>query len=170
MPRSHPKTKGMMHEMLWLVSDLVAAGASAHELVEILTSDEAKSGALAPLIVALRQRAGETVRAPAEVTRSRCGHPQTHRGKNGAGCFRDFMSTTGKPALPHAGFASRPPRKRHSETLCFFLHFRCGLALVHALCSAKLPCAPARENGASPLETGKRIDENIDKFTGFFDK
>ena len=57
----------MTREMLWLVSDLVAAGVPTHELVEILISDEAKSGALAPLIVALRQRAGETVRAPAEV-------------------------------------------------------------------------------------------------------
>ena len=46
---------------------MVAAGASAHELVEILTSDEEKSGTLAPLIVALRQYAGETVRAPVEV-------------------------------------------------------------------------------------------------------
>ena len=57
----------MTREMLWLVSDLVATGASAHELVEILISDEAKSSALAPLIVALRQHAGEKVRAPAEV-------------------------------------------------------------------------------------------------------
>ena len=47
----------MTQEMLWVVPDLIAAGASAHELVEILTSDEAKSDALAPLIVALRQRA-----------------------------------------------------------------------------------------------------------------
>ena len=62
-----PENERMMHEMLGLVPDLVAAGASAHELVEILTSDEAKSSALAPLIVALRQYAGETVRAPAEV-------------------------------------------------------------------------------------------------------
>ena len=57
----------MAQEMLWVVPDLIAAGASAHELVEILTNDEAKSSALAPLIVALRQLAGETVRAPAEV-------------------------------------------------------------------------------------------------------
>ena len=56
-----------LHEMLWLVPDLITLGASAHELVEILESDEEKSGALAPLIVALRQHAGETVRAPAEV-------------------------------------------------------------------------------------------------------
>ena len=62
-----PENERMMHEMLGLVPDLVAAGASAHELVEILTSDEEKSGTLAPLIVALRQYAGETVRAPVEV-------------------------------------------------------------------------------------------------------
>ena len=62
-----PGEEGMIHEMLWLVSDLVAAGVPTHDMLEILTSDEAKSGALAPLIVALRQRAGETVRAPAEV-------------------------------------------------------------------------------------------------------
>ena len=62
-----PENERMMHEMLGLVPDLVAAGASAHELVEILTSDETKSSTLAPLIVALRQYAGETVRAPAEV-------------------------------------------------------------------------------------------------------
>ena len=57
----------MTQEMLWVVPDLIAAGASAHELVEILTSDEEKSDTLAPLIVALRQYSGETVRAPAEV-------------------------------------------------------------------------------------------------------
>ena len=62
-----PGEEGMIHEMLWLVSDLVAAGVPTHDMLEILTSDEAKSSALAPLIVALRQRAGETVRAPAEV-------------------------------------------------------------------------------------------------------
>ena len=57
----------VLNEMLWLVPHLIAAGASEHDLVEILTSDGAKSGALEPLIVALRQRGGETVRAPTEV-------------------------------------------------------------------------------------------------------
>ena len=57
----------MLNEMLKLVLNLIAAGASEHDLVEILTSDGTKSDALAPLIVALRQRDGETVRAPAEV-------------------------------------------------------------------------------------------------------
>ncbi len=62
-----PRNEIPIHEMLRLVPNLIAAGASTHKLVEILTSDETKSGALAPLIVALRQHAGEAVRAPAEV-------------------------------------------------------------------------------------------------------
>ena len=57
----------VLNEILRLVLTLIAAGASERDLVEILTSDGTKSGALAPLIVALRQRGGETVRAPTEV-------------------------------------------------------------------------------------------------------
>ena len=57
----------VLNEILRLVLNLIAAGASEHDLVEILMSDGTKSGALAPLIVALRQRGGETVRAPTEV-------------------------------------------------------------------------------------------------------
>ncbi len=56
-----------MREMLQVVSNLVAAGAEERELVAIMLSDPAKSGALAPLVVALRERQGEKVRAPAEV-------------------------------------------------------------------------------------------------------
>lgn len=56
-----------MREMLQIVPNLVAAGASDRELVAILTSESEKSRALMPLIVALRERQGETVRAPAEV-------------------------------------------------------------------------------------------------------
>ena len=62
-----PGDETMMHEMLRLVPDLIAAGASARDIVGILSSDRAKSGALAPLVVALRQHAGEAVRAPLEV-------------------------------------------------------------------------------------------------------
>lgn len=57
----------MMRETLRLVPDLIVAGASEHDLIEILSSDKAKSDALLPLVVALRQRIGEKVRAPAEV-------------------------------------------------------------------------------------------------------
>ena len=53
--------------MLELAPALIAAGVSERDLVGILSSDEEKSDALAPLIVALRRRAGEEVRAPAEV-------------------------------------------------------------------------------------------------------
>ena len=59
--------KDSIGEMLHIVSNLVATGASERELVAILSSDPAKSAALTPLIVALRERLGETVRAPAEV-------------------------------------------------------------------------------------------------------
>ena len=57
----------MIREMLRLASDLVAAGVLARDLVEILSGDPVKANALAPLVVALRQHAGEIVRAPAEV-------------------------------------------------------------------------------------------------------
>ena len=62
-----PNDPAVLREMLRLVLNLIAAGASEHDLVEILTSDGTKSEALTPLIVALRQRGGETVRAPTEV-------------------------------------------------------------------------------------------------------
>ena len=62
-----PGKEVTMREVLRLVPDLIAAGAPATNLVEILSSDGTKAGPLAPLIVALRQHGGEFVRAPAEV-------------------------------------------------------------------------------------------------------
>ena len=56
-----------MREMQEIVPDLIANGASENDLVEILSSDKAKSSALVPLIVALRQRTGVEVRASVEV-------------------------------------------------------------------------------------------------------
>ena len=53
--------------MVRLAINFVAAGASERELVEILSRDRTKVRALGPLIVALRQRAGEAVRAPVQV-------------------------------------------------------------------------------------------------------
>ena len=61
-----PDNETMMYEMLQLVPDLIANGASEPDLVDILLS-RGKSDALEPLIVALRQRSGEVVRAPVEV-------------------------------------------------------------------------------------------------------
>ena len=62
-----PSHDAMMREMLRLVPDLIAAGASARDLVAVLSSDSTKSGMLAPLVVALSEYGGEEVRAPEEV-------------------------------------------------------------------------------------------------------
>ena len=62
-----PDNETALHEMQWIVPELIADGTSERELLEILSSDKEKADALAPLIVALRQRAGEDVRAPVEV-------------------------------------------------------------------------------------------------------
>ena len=62
-----PGDETMIREMLDLVSESIVAGLAARELVEILSSDGAKAAAFTPLLVALNQYAGETVRAPDEV-------------------------------------------------------------------------------------------------------
>ena len=62
-----PDDEMAMQEMLRIVPELIVSGASERDLVEILLSDQDKSETLVPLIVALRQRTGEEVRAPAEV-------------------------------------------------------------------------------------------------------
>ena len=62
-----PGNETMMRQVLDLVPDLIAAGAAAQDLVEILSSDDTKAATLTPLLVALRQYAGMSVREPAEV-------------------------------------------------------------------------------------------------------
>ncbi len=62
-----PANDMMLGDIQNLVPDLVAAGASPQELVEVLASDRAKAEALSPLVAALRLQTGETVRVPAEV-------------------------------------------------------------------------------------------------------
>lgn len=62
-----PTEKVIIDRIQCIVLDMIAAGASAHEMVDILSSDRIKARALRPLIVALRQHAGETVRYPIEV-------------------------------------------------------------------------------------------------------
>ena len=56
-----------LYPMVRIVLNLVALGAPERDLIEILSSDRTKARAVLPLISALRQRAGETVRAPTEV-------------------------------------------------------------------------------------------------------
>ena len=63
-----PANTIVMSQMLSLAPDLIATSASVSDLIEILSSDKAKSDALVPLIVALREHAtGEAERAPEEV-------------------------------------------------------------------------------------------------------
>ena len=62
-----PNNEAMKWHMVRNAMDLAAYGASTHHLATILSSDEEKAAPLTPLIVALRRRAGEDVRAPAEV-------------------------------------------------------------------------------------------------------
>ena len=57
----------MLREMLELAVELIVFGVSERELAEVLSSDRERADALAPLVVALRKRAGEAVRAPVEV-------------------------------------------------------------------------------------------------------
>ncbi len=62
-----PENEEMLGEMLGTVPRVIAAGFPERDLVAVLEEDPEKAAALAPLLVALRQRAGESVRAPAEV-------------------------------------------------------------------------------------------------------
>ena len=57
----------VMRWILGIVVDLVGSGVPARETVEILEGDKAKSEEFAPLVVALRQLAGDEVRASTEV-------------------------------------------------------------------------------------------------------
>ena len=63
----NPGDETMMREMLAYLPDLIEAGVSERNLVEVLSSDKEKADTIIPLVVALRQRAGEVVRAPGEV-------------------------------------------------------------------------------------------------------
>ena len=59
--------ESIVSEILERVPEAIAAGASDSDLVAVLTSDKRLESKLSPLVVALRQRSGEEVRAPAEV-------------------------------------------------------------------------------------------------------
>ena len=65
--RFDPGNDTMTRMILSPVIDLIATGACEREVLEILVSDEKKSAALWPLVVALQQRLGESVHQPVEV-------------------------------------------------------------------------------------------------------
>ena len=60
-------SEATLKDMIGLAIDLTASGCRERALLEIVMSDERKSDELSPLVVALRRRAGEVVRAPVEV-------------------------------------------------------------------------------------------------------
>ena len=62
-----PKNETMMRELVRLAIELASAGVAARDLVEILSSDSVSAAALTPLLVALREKAGESVIAPVEI-------------------------------------------------------------------------------------------------------
>lgn len=62
-----PGNEAITRWIVQLVRALIAIDAPDYEIIEVLSSDSKKSELLIPLIVALRQRGGETVREPVEV-------------------------------------------------------------------------------------------------------
>ena len=62
-----PENEGMIPELVEAVTTLVTAGVPEREIIEVLRTDPQKAARVAPLVIALRQRNGEMVRAPAEM-------------------------------------------------------------------------------------------------------
>ncbi len=62
-----PENETMIPELVEAVAMAVTAGVPERELVEVLRSEPQQVARVAPLSIALRQRDGETVRAPAEM-------------------------------------------------------------------------------------------------------
>ena len=62
-----PRNLLVMHWILKIAVDLVGSGVPAYEIVEIMAGDKAKADEFAPLFAALRQLAGDEVRASTEV-------------------------------------------------------------------------------------------------------
>lgn len=87
-----PHLEIAMGEMLRLVPELIAAGAPEGDLIGVLGGDERRSPALQPVMVALRQRTGESVRAPVEVL-----EVATDLGK----CIEKRLATGVMPGFMH---------------------------------------------------------------------
>ena len=63
----NPGNERIMQDIVMLAIDMIAAGASASHLVEILSSNTSKAETLEPLVVALHELTGDFVSAPAEI-------------------------------------------------------------------------------------------------------
>jgi len=77
----------MVSELVEAAAMLVAAGVPEREIIAILGSEPQKKAAVAPLVIALRQREGETVRAPVEMLEV-------------AADVRELIDRAGMPAAP----------------------------------------------------------------------
>ena len=62
-----PQNETMIPELVEAVAMLVVGGVPESEILGALRSDPQKAAHVAPLVIALRQRSGEVVRAPAEM-------------------------------------------------------------------------------------------------------
>ena len=62
-----PENETMIPELVEAVAMLVVGGVPEREIIGALRSDPQKAAHVAPLVIALRQRSGEVVRAPAEM-------------------------------------------------------------------------------------------------------
>ncbi len=62
-----PDNEAMIRVISDFVINLIAAGVTPHTLLNIFSSNDVREEALLPVIVALKQEAGESVRAPEEV-------------------------------------------------------------------------------------------------------
>ena len=62
-----PENESMIPELVEAVAMLVVGGVPEREIIGALRSDPQKAAHVAPLVIALRQRSGEVVRAPAEI-------------------------------------------------------------------------------------------------------
>ena len=85
-----------MREMLRLVPELIAAGALEGDLIDVLGDDDRRSAALQPMIVALRQRTGESVRAPVEVLEVAADLGQCIENRVATGIMPGFMHRSGR--------------------------------------------------------------------------
>ena len=80
----------MTRLMIRLVLNLVAVGAREDQLAEVLAGDRKKSRSIAPLVTALRERRGESVRAPAEVLEVAADIRRALDEKSAKGILRAF--------------------------------------------------------------------------------
>lgn len=84
-----------MGEMLRLVPELTAAGAPEGDLIRVLGGDDRRATALQPMIVVLRQRAGESVRAPVEVLEVAADLGKCIEKRVATGAMPSFMHRSG---------------------------------------------------------------------------